>query len=70
MTQLASELEEAFSIKVGVRTIYTHAILKDIAAHVGKLLALDAMADDAVEDMSEEEIANLLRDLEALDENY
>jgi acyl carrier protein len=67
--RVAARLEEMFDVKVGVRAVYEYSTLKDIAAHLDKLVAIDSLADDAIENMSEEEMAKLLRDLEALDEN-
>ncbi|MFZ6659161.1 AMP-binding protein, partial [Undibacterium sp. TJN19] len=69
VTQLASRIEEAFSIAVNIKIFYKYSTLKDIAARVEKMVALETLADDAIEQMSEEEVAELLSDFEALENN-
>ncbi|WP_206759232.1 non-ribosomal peptide synthetase, partial [Massilia sp. CFBP 13721] len=69
VTQLASRIEEVFGITLHIKTFYEHPALQDLALRIEKKVAIATMDEDAMDLMSEEELAELLSELDASENN-
>jgi len=69
VTQLASRIEEVFAVSLHIKIFYEHPALKDLALRIEKKVAIATMDEDAMDLMSEDELAELLSELEASDNN-
>jgi amino acid adenylation domain-containing protein len=67
VTQVASRIEKEFEIAISLKDFYEFASLQAISARVNQLSAIDAVKDDLVEQLSDDEVGRLLSEIESLE---
>jgi acyl carrier protein len=68
VTQLASRIQDTFCIPIEIKTLYKYSTVAEVAARVEHLLEIQSLAEDAIEQMTEEEAARVLESLETLED--